>query len=287
MKQFITGMIVAFALIAVYACVPASNGAGSSNNPVLFKVNGHPVTAEEFFSSQPASQAVNEFVMLASMKEEARKAGAQIDEKKLTSDIEDLKKNVTNQGQTWEEFLKQQGMTEKQFVDQRRTFALFQALLKKKANVSETEMKKAWDDDKQTIINTYAAKNHLPDSEKAKVTYEQAKDDVRDRVEMSKMGIVQNQVMNDIILNSKLEFVSLDPAKAKELTDKIMGPAIERAKKQKEEAEHPTPPKTPGASGVAGQAPPAGGKPSQVQSPPSGGTAKGGAPGSGGKPGGK
>jgi len=279
MKQFITGMIVAFGVIAVYACTTPGTSA-SGNNPVLFKVNGHPVTAEEFFSSQPASQAVNEFVMLASMKEEARKAGAQADEKKLTSDIEDLKKNVTSNGQTWEDFLKQQGMTEAQFIDQRRTFALFQALLKKKANVTETEMKKAWDDDKQTIINTYAAKNHLPDSEKAKVTYEQAKDDVRDRVEMSKMGIVQGDVMNDIILNSKLEFVSVDPAKAKELTEKIMGPAVERAKKQKEEAAKAksAPPAAAGGAGAAG-APPAGG---QAAPPPSAGASKG-APSAGGK----
>jgi hypothetical protein len=236
MKQFVTGMIVAFGIIAVYACT-TPGGNASSNNPVLFKVNGHPVTSEEFFSSPPASQAVNEFVMLASMKEEARKAGAQVDEKKLTSDIEELKKNVTQQGQTWDDFLKQQGMTEKAFLDQRRTFALFQALLKKKADVSDTEAKKAWDDDKQTIINQYAAENHLPDSEKAKVTFDQAKETAKSRVEQSKMGIVQGEVMNDIILNSKLEFVSLDPAKAKEITEKIMGPSIERAKKQKEESE--------------------------------------------------
>jgi hypothetical protein len=237
MKQFIAGMLVAFAVITIYACQNPTGAQGSAKNPVLFKVNGHGVTAEEFFSSQPASQAVNEFVMLASMKEEARKSGAQVDKKKVTEDIEELKKNITGQGQTWEEFLKTQGMTEKAFLEQRETFSLFQALLKKKANVTEAEMKKVWEDDKQALINEYASKNHLPDSEKAKVTYEQVKDLARERVEMQKMGMVQGEVMNDIILNSKLEFVSLEPAKAKEISERIMGPAMERAKQQKEEQE--------------------------------------------------
>src|SRR4051812_35546469 len=107
MKQFLTGMIVAFGVIAVYACTtPSASGGASGNNPVLFKVNGKGVTAEEFSSSQPASQAVNEYVMLESMKDEARKAGAEVDQKKLDTDIESFKKNVPSQGQTWEEFLK-------------------------------------------------------------------------------------------------------------------------------------------------------------------------------------
>ena len=268
MKQFITGMLVAFAVIAVYACQPGQSGAaGSANNPVLFKVNGHGVTAEEFFSSPPASQAVNEFVMIASMKDEARKAGATADDKKLTEDIEKMKKDVTAGGQTWEEFLKSQNTTEKDFIEQRKTIALFQALLKKKANVTDAEAKKAWDDDKETIINEYASKNKLTDSEKAKVTFEQAKEAAKERVEMSKMGIVQGEVMNDIILNSKLEFVSVDPTKAKAISEKIMGPAIERAKKQKEEAAkaketEKNPPK-PGAAPEAGKGGPPG-KPVQI-----------------------
>src|SRR5688572_28243372 len=132
MKQFISGMLVALLAIAVYACTtpPAGGSGAGASNPVLFKVNGHGVTSEDFFSSPQAKQAVNEYVMLASMKDEARKAGAQVDEKKLQTDIDDFKKNVTvQQGQTWEEFLKAQGITEKEFIDQRRTFALFQALL--------------------------------------------------------------------------------------------------------------------------------------------------------------
>jgi hypothetical protein len=237
MKQFIAGMLVAFAVITVYACQNPTGAQGSANNPVLFKVNGHPVTTEEFFSSQPARGAVNEFVMLASMKEEARKAGAKVDEKKLTEDIEEFKKNVTAQGQTWEEFLKSQSMEEKEFMEQRKTFALFQALLSKKANVTDEEAKKAWDDDKETIINEYAAKNHLTDTDKAKVTFEQAKETARERVEQTKMGMVQGDVMNEIILNSKVEFVALPSDKAKQITDKIMGPAIERAQQQKDDAE--------------------------------------------------
>src|SRR5687768_3539125 len=127
MKQFISGVLFAALAIALYACTtPSAGGAGGSN--VLFKVNGRGITADEFFATRGARDAVQQYVMLESMKEEAKKAGAKIDEKEFTEEMETIKKEIQLQNQSWEDFLKGQNMTEKEFNEQRRTFALFQAL---------------------------------------------------------------------------------------------------------------------------------------------------------------
>jgi len=294
MKQFLAGMLVALLGLAVYACTTPGATSGAGGSPVLFKVNGHPVTAEQFFSSQAARGAVQQYVMLESMKQEAAKYGAKVEDKELNDKIADFKKQVTTGGnQSWDEFLKSSGMTEQEFVQRQRDMMLFQALQKKRVNVTDDEVKKVWDTDKTALVNEYAAKNHLPDSDKAKVTYDQVKDIARDRVEMNKVGMMQDEIMADIILNGKLEMTSIpDSAKAKTLEEEILGDQQKHAREQKEKAKNPPAAPSAGAQGGTpggpGGAPPV--RPGAQAAPPSQGGTKppaGGSAAPPAKPGGK
>jgi hypothetical protein len=237
MKQFLTGMLAALLAVAIYSCTTTGGASGGAGNAVLFKLNGRGITADEFFASGPARGALSQFLMLESMKSEAKKAGAVVDEKELQQQIDDFKKNVTMGGTSWEDFLKDGQMTEKEFIDQQRDMMLFDALKRKSVKVSEEDIKKVWEDDKQSLIDQYAAENKLPDSEKAKITFEQVKDLARKRVEDNKAQMYQGEVMGDIMLNAKIDFVSIkDPAKKKRIEEQVLAPLKEQGEMSRKQS---------------------------------------------------
>jgi hypothetical protein len=239
MKQFIAGMLVAALALTVYACTTPGASGGASGNAVLFKVNGRGVTAEEFISSPYLRDAMRQYIFYEAMKSEANKAGAKVDEADFTKKMEEEKKNVELQmNMSWADFLDQNGLTEKEYTTRNRDRELFNKLNEIKVKVSDAEARKVWETDKENLVNQYIAQEKLPDSEKAKVTFEQVKELAEERVRMNKMMLVQGEIVADIVLNAELDMVAIkDPARQKQLEDLILNNSKEQAKKQKEDSQ--------------------------------------------------
>ncbi|MDQ3023385.1 MAG: hypothetical protein M3R04_03210, partial [bacterium] len=150
---------------------------------------------------------------------------------------------------------------------------LFSALQEKRANPTDAEIKKVWEDDKQTLIDQYASENHLPDSEKAKVTFEQVKELAKDRVVMNKSMApeMQAEIMGDIVGNAKLEIVGIkDATKAKRIAQQIMEPHVKMVEAQKKQMEEMAKPPEAAAGGppAAGDKPEGDGGAAEVDAPP-------------------
>jgi hypothetical protein len=288
MKQFISGMLVAAVAFMAYACTTAGAGSGSNGaDTVVMKVNDRPITAQELVSSPYMRSALREYIFYEAIKNEAKKYNAKVDEADFNKQIEDQKKNVELQmGMKWADFLKQNGMSEKEFIDRNRDQQLFKALGEARIKVTPEEAKKVWTDDKQQLIDQYAQQNHLPDSDKAKVTYEQVQKLAEDRVRQQKSMMMQGEVVGDAILAANLKVVAVkDPNEAKRLEDLILNNSkeeakkqVEQSKKQQEEALHPKP-ATP--AGGPGGMPQASGPNGQKSPPPGAGGQKSPPPGAG------
>lgn len=225
-------------LLTCFGCVqPGSPGSGSVKSPVLLKVSGREITAEEFISSPPVRNAIRQYILFDEMKAECAKRGIKVDEAEVERQFNETKQNVIMSGQSWDEYLKQQGLTEDEYKEVIRGPMLFVAVSEAMNEITDEDIRKSWSDpnEKERLTNVYSSDNHLPDSDKAKLSLDDPKfyAFVKDNLQKFKIQTDQQAIIQKFVDQTTLD-LSLavkDPKKAKLYEDMILN----NSKTKKEE----------------------------------------------------
>jgi hypothetical protein len=216
-------------LLITIGCVqPGSPGSGSAKSPVLFKISNREITAEQFISSPPIRNAMRQFILFDEMKAECAKRGIKADQAEIEKQLADTKQGITLRGQSWEEYLKENGTTEEEYREMLSGPLLFQALSKQLSEVTDEDVKKAWADEaeRKRYSDGFAADNHLPDSDKAKLSLEDEKLHayVKADLEQKKASGTQDDLIQNIVDQTTLDLDTCvrDPKKAQQFEDLIL-----------------------------------------------------------------
>lgn len=247
------------ALLTFASCVkPGSPGSGSSSSTIVMEVSGRKITAEEFIGSPPVRNAVKQFILMDTMKAECAKRGIKVDEAEVDRRIADTKKNLELSGQSWEDYLKETGVTEAEYREMLSGPMLFEALSADMTKATDEDVQKGWSDpaEQERLKTAYAAENHLPDSDKAKLTledaqfYEFVKNDVQAKKTMGESATIIQQFIDKVTLD--LSASISDPESAKLYEDLILNNSKtkpEEAKAGDKEGVVLTPPDSAAGSG--------------------------------------
>ena len=273
----ILSMALIGAMLLIGSCVvPPSGGSGattggSQKRVAIMTVNNRPVYADELLKSYMLRSILRQFLMLDAIKAEAAKRGIKIDETEVKKRLDEQKKQVTQTGGNWDEFLKQQSMTEADAEDFMRVQMMIDGLTTAMVKISPEELKSEWDKNKATYIDQYLKENKLPDSEKAKATFEKVKPTIEKSLKERQKFSKQEELFDSLTESINLSLTSIaDPAERQKYEDLIINDAkkqIEDKKKAAEENKKKAAAPPP-AGGGPSTTPPAGQKPSQA--PPSG-----------------
>jgi len=254
----ILSLLAAVIVLMLAACVTTPSGSGSGGSasakgPTLV-VDGHPVTLIDLVKSPMVRPAIFRYIQFDSLKTEAAKKGIKIDQAEIDKAVEEQKTSVTESGQAWEEFLLQQGMTEAEFADSARSRLLFQKLTEALVEVTDKDAQDFWDKSKDQVINRYMTDNHLPESEKAGLTFDKVKATALAMVKEQKGFEKQEEVINSIVANATLKLEGFGTAEEDtQLFAMILGNAQNEVKKRQAEAKTLT---TPQLTVPQGQNPP-------------------------------
>jgi hypothetical protein len=244
-------------VVYVTGCVTPSGSSGGGSvfsgarQPVM-EINGRKVYADELLKSVLVRNAIRQYANICTLKEEVAKKGIKLDPEKVKARIEEQKKQMIQMGQDWNQFLADQNVTEKDVEDQVTMYMMFEELVNSTVQVTDAQLKAVWERDKEQIITEYLTKNKLPDTEKAKITYEQCKDIVTDITKRENSGQRQQDITTELTQATNISLVSIsDPTERKLYEDLIINntkkKALEDAKKA---AEAPAAP--PAAGGQPG-----------------------------------
>lgn len=212
--------------LVLASCVPPGSGGtgGGGGGAAVLTINNRPITADQLISSPFIRESLRNLVFYESMVDAAKKAGVTIDEKEVDKTFDEQKQQfAAGDAKGWQEFLAQNMATEDEFKNQIRSQMYFQGLVKKRVEVTEDEMKDSWAKEKDDIIAVYAQQNHIPEADKAKVTYEQAKDTIKSRLEAMKGMQAQEQVMQEVVSQATFVINAMsDKEKAKLIEDLVL-----------------------------------------------------------------
>jgi hypothetical protein len=271
----IFGVAIALTLVGLLmACVSPQGSGGTGGKDVQLLVNGRTVSMEELIKSPVIRQSVMSYVMLDTLNGEFSRRNLKLDQKKIDEEVQKQKDSAVQQGITWEEYLDRISMSEKDLMESLRVQQMFEGLVKAMANVTDEDVQKAWDKAKDQIISNYVSANHLPDSERAKLTFEDCKAEARRYAEDEASMGKQEEAYNMLIASSKLEIKGLASAEeAAEIVKQILGNKQDDIKKQEEAkkaAEQPqlAPPTAEGQPPAEGTTPPGGATPPPADSTP-------------------
>jgi hypothetical protein len=235
----ILSLLAAVIVLMLAACVTTPSGSGSGgggsakSSAQTLEIDGHPVTLADLVKSPLIRPALFRYIQFDSLKSEAAKKGIKIDQAELDKAVEEQKTSVTESGQAWEEFLSQQGMTEAEFIDSARSRLLFQKLTEAMVVVTDKDAKDLWDKSKDQVINRYMTENHLPESDKAGLTFEKVKATALAMAKEEQGFSKQEEVINAIVGNATLKLQGFGTAEEdKLLYDLILGNAQAEVKKR-------------------------------------------------------
>ncbi len=254
--------IVSVALYAASCVAPSGSGGGGATafgggkREVVMTVNGTKIYADELLKSMVVRNAIRQFASIATLKNECSKLGLKVDPEQLKERVEEQKSQMRSMGQDWNEWMAQQGVSEKDVEDQLSMYMLFEQYVNSLVEVTPEQVQATWDKNKDSIITEYLKKNKLPDTEKPKVTFEQCKDLVTEQCKRDNSAGKQVEVTDKLTMLTELTLDAIkDPTERKLYEDLV----INNTKKQTEEkqAKAAAPPEAPPAPPAAGEAPPA------------------------------
>lgn len=233
----------AIVCVALYAasCVAPTDGSGSGGGikalggggrEVIMTVNDRKVYADELLKSMVVRNALRQFASICTLKDECTKLGIKVDPEELKERVEEQKAQMRGMGQDWNEWLTQQGVSEKDVEEQLSMYMLFEQYVNSLVEVTPEQIQATWDKNKDTIITEYLKKNKLPDTEKPKVTFEMCKDLVVEQCKRENSAGKQMEVTDKLTLLTNLTLNGIkDPAERKAYEDLV----INNTKKQAEE----------------------------------------------------
>jgi hypothetical protein len=240
-------LVVLLVLGLLAGCVApegGSNGGGGTSAAAhkgktggVIKVCGKDVTMGELVANPMFRQTLRQYITIQQLFAEADKLGVTVSDEAINTEFEKQKENMTSaSGQTWEQVLEMQGMTEDDLRQMIRTKKLFEAVLDSKLDMSDAALKKYWDENKDQVITMHIQMNYLPESERATLTYDKCLDTIKDGIRQRDGFKFQQEVMDSLTLNASLDLSKvLDGEKAKEVEKQILGDEQARIRKQQED----------------------------------------------------
>lgn len=247
----------------------SAGGGSAASAGQKIVVNGHPVTLQDLVTSPIIRQALLRYVQYDTLKQECAKKGIEVSQTDIDKRIEEQKTSIMESGQDWDEWLKQQGLTLEEVIESERTMAMFEKLSESLVTVTEEEAKQLWDTNKDMVIAAYMRENHLPESEKASITWETCKDTALKMAKQSASFGKQQEVVDLITVNATLVLEGFGSAEDdKRNIDLILGNAQAAvAKRKAEESQTKSPMEMLPGGSPDGSAPPAEGA-GEGQTPP-------------------
>jgi parvulin-like peptidyl-prolyl isomerase len=123
-------------------------------------VNGQPISRLSVIQQsekQSGKTTLDNLVRDALIEQEAKKENVTVSDKEVTDEITTLQNNLKKQGQTLDEVLSQQGMTESDLRDLIRLNKLVQKMVGKNIKVSDKEVSQYISQNKSSLPNTNEA----------------------------------------------------------------------------------------------------------------------------------
>lgn len=121
---------------------------------VVAMVNGQPIShiaLIQQLESQDGQQVLDSLITETLIDQQAKKQGITVSQQEIDSDEKTISDNLTQQGQTLDQVLAQQGMTEKSLRDQIRVQKLIEKLLGKNITVTNKEITDYISQNKDTL----------------------------------------------------------------------------------------------------------------------------------------
>ena len=121
---------------------------------IVAMVNGSPITRVEIIGAleqQAGQQALDTIILKRVIRQEAQKANIVIKQEDVDKEINDLEKQLKEQGQNFDDFLKQQGLTREVLKEQAELQLMLDKLTEKDVKVTQKEIDKTFEEQKSLL----------------------------------------------------------------------------------------------------------------------------------------
>ncbi|TMV51386.1 hypothetical protein FE783_06265 [Paenibacillus mesophilus] len=149
------GVSVILFVILVGVSVYAFTRGGEEKDTAVATVNGVDIGKKQLFDElmkNGGSQVLNNLIQEELVKQEADKAGIQVTDADLNKELDSFKKGLSiSSDEEFEMMLMQYGMTKDDLKKQMPMQVRLRKMLEPKTNVTEEEMKKYYDENKETL----------------------------------------------------------------------------------------------------------------------------------------
>jgi hypothetical protein len=296
--SFIRVCMVLLALSLLAGCVAPEDGGSTGGGKTAgaragkgggtITVCGEKFTLGDIVEHPMFRQSLRQFVTLQQLYAEASKKGITITDEQLNEELNKQKEQITSSGQSWDEFLKMQGMSEDEVKQMLKTQKMFEALIDTKLDLSDERLKKYWEENKDQILTQHIQANFLPESERQTLTYETCIDTIKESIRQKEGFQFQQELMDELTLNATLDLSGvLSTEQAAAAIKGILGDEQDKIRERKAAEEKPVGGETatpeagteaaPGAEGAPAAGAEAGATGTEGEAAPSGdaGAAKG------------
>jgi hypothetical protein len=246
MNMFRTIALLSLVAVFCFGCVVPQDGVESKTSSpsatssaaqgkAAMMVNGQAVTFAEVVKHPMMRQALNQLVTVREMYAKASEAGVKVSEEELDERIKEQQENIVNEETSWEDFLKQQSMTEDDIRQMIKTQMLFEEYMRSKMDLSEEKLRSHYAANEERINNAYIAENFLPESEKEGLGFEDVRETVENDMFQREAFQMQQEMMDEITLDSSLELDALLGDEASLYEDLILGYRQQMIRERQEE----------------------------------------------------
>ncbi|MBN2083090.1 hypothetical protein JW859_12905 [bacterium] len=229
-KVNITWVIAALLVGLLLGCVttastqdgPNGQYAPKADSKPVMNMNGHPVYAADVITYQYMRGPLRQLIAYDRLHQIAAQDGVKVDETRFDEMMEMTREQQINSGKTWDQFLSEQSISEKEFINDMRSRLLWDALVESRIDITEEKMQKEWEDNADDIKNKHVQFNHLTESSLATLTYEDCKETIKEKIKAKEAFPVQVELEDEIINSATLDILCLDSAEDKQLFEYLI-----------------------------------------------------------------
>jgi hypothetical protein len=215
--------LVLFALALVLlngGCTGASgNAAGAAK---VFSIDGVDYTAEELLKSPFIRAGLTQQIMYSSMKAELQKRGIKPDTTEIDRRMEETKAQIEGSGQSWTDYLATSGMKEDDLRQRMQAEMEWKALIDSMVNVTEEDVTSKWEQQQEMFVEQYMREHHLPDTERANVTLEDARYLIEEYIKNEQNFENQQSLMQELTDNTEFQILCFKDAKEADLYEYLI-----------------------------------------------------------------
>jgi len=189
-KKFVANLVLVVAIVGLIALFVY-------NKKELFvaaTVNGKPITRLDLIKElekQGGKQTLDTMVTKSLLRQEAVKKGIVVSKEDLDKEKDSLKKNIESSGQTWEQFLQYQNLTEEQLNEELSLRVMLNKLLAEKVNVTEDE------------ITTYVEQNSQEGQDN---TNKDLRDQTKEQLKNQKMSSESQTFLENLKKGARVQY---------------------------------------------------------------------------------